>query len=495
MLGRTLYGKVAALLLGLFLFLGLFYLILTMVTTRAFIREVDQRLNVRLASYLVSKNSFIQEDKVNERALKESFESLMKINPDIELYLLDRKGRILSFAAPPGRVKREYVSLAPIDRFLSGTGTLPITGDDPRNPGERKVFSAATFPEGGPAKGYLYVILGSEEHDTLVDMLGSSYILRLSTGILIAGLLFSLAAGLFLFYLLTRRLRELTREVEEFKESNFLGALPKETSGAFGKSDEIDRLSHVFRDMSQRIGSQLREIHQADSLRREMLSNISHDLRTPLASLRGYIETVHLKGEEISGDERRGYLETALKHADRMDKRVSELFELAKLEAEETRPQPEPFHLGELVQDMVLKFDLTARKVGVMLNTDFPRDLPNVYADLFLIEKAIENLVANAIRYTGDDGGNVLITLSPEEGGVLVEVSDDGPGIKAEDLPYVFDRFYRASRDEGKDPERSGLGLAITRRIVELHGSTIAVKSEMGSGTTFTFMLSTSVST
>ncbi len=295
MLGKTLYGKVAALLLGLFLFLGLFYLILTMVTTRAFIREVDQRLNVRLASYLVSKNSFIRKGKVNDRALKESFESLMKINPDIELYLLDRKGRILSFAAPPGRVKRESVSLAPIDRFLSGTGSLPITGDDPRNPGERKVFSAATFPEGGPAKGYLYVILGSEEHDTMVDMLGSSYILRLSTGILIAGLLFSLAAGLFLFYLLTRRLRELTREVEEFKESDFLGALPEETSVAFGKSDEIDRLSHVFRDMSQRIGSQLREIHQADSLRREMLGNISHDLRTPLAFLRGYIHTVHLQ--------------------------------------------------------------------------------------------------------------------------------------------------------------------------------------------------------
>lgn len=489
-MGRTLYGKVVALLLGLFLFLGLFYLILTVITTRGFIREVDQRLNMRLASYLVSKNNFMSDGKVNDRVLRENFESLMKINPAIELYLLDKEGRILSFAAPPGKVKRKRVSLGPIDRFLSGKKGFPVLGDDPRNPSEHKVFSAASVPPGGPVRGYLYVILGSEKHESVADMLRSSYILRLSAGILIAGLLLALCAGLFLFHLLTRRLRALTRDVEEFKESDFSGPLPPKAATSFLSGDEIDLLDGVFREMSERIVSQLGEIRQADSLRREMLGNISHDLRTPLSSLRGYIETVLLKEKELTEPERRIYLETALSHTDRLGNLVSELFELAKLESKETRPQREHFHLGELVQDTVQKFGLTARQRGVELRSEFPQDIPIVNADIALVERAIENLLDNAIRYTGDEG-IVTISLSPEDRGIRVDVRDDGPGIDPEDLPYVFDRFYRAKRDEGKDPERSGLGLAITRRIVELHGSSIGVSSEKGSGTTFTFLLPT----
>lgn len=487
-MGRTLYGKLAALLLGLFLFNGLFHLLLTVATTRTFIREVDQRLNVPLARHLVSRTLFIKDGKANEDALRESFHSLMEINPAIELYLLDTEGNIISYAAPPGKVKRDSVSLGPIKRFLTGTKTLPIMGDDPRDPGSRKVFSAAPTPERGPPEGYLYIILGGEEHDTVVDMLKSSYILRLSSGIFFAGLLLALAAGLFLFHLLTRRLQYLTREMEGFRDSDFSEAVKSEPLPPAGPGDEIDRLRQVFREMSFRITSQVSEIRRADSLRREMLGSISHDLRTPLSSLRGYIETVLMKEGKITEKERKLNLETALKHTDRLGNLVSELFELAKLEAREATISPEPFHLGELVQDMALEFKLLADQRGVALTTDFPEELPPVYADIALIERAIQNLVDNGIRYTRREG-TVTTTLSPSNSEIRVTVEDDGPGIKPEDLPYVFDRFYRAKRDEGKDPERAGLGLAITRRIVELHGSTISVSSTESTGTKFTFTL------
>ncbi|NIO16919.1 MAG: sensor histidine kinase [Deltaproteobacteria bacterium] len=487
---RTLYGKLALLLLGLFLFTGLFHLFLTIATTRAFIREADQRLNAPLARYLVSRALFLKDGKANEEALKESFQAFMEINPAIELYLLDREGNILSYAAPPGKVKRKAISLAPIERFLQGSGTLPIMGDDPRDPGGKKVFSAATVPASGATEGYLYVILGGEEQDTVMDMLKKSYILRLSSGILVAGLLFALAAGLFLFHLFTRRLRHLTREIEGFRDSDFSEPAQAQQLPLPGPEDEIDRVRNVFREMSARIISQVSEIRRVDSLRREMLGGISHDLRTPLSSLRGYIETVLMKEGEITDRERKNYLETALKQTDRLGNLVSELFELAKLEAGDAAVSFEPFHLGELVQDMVLKLRIIAERRGVALEAGFPEDLPPVHADVGLVERAIQNLVENAIRYTGENG-TVTLTLSPAGSTVSVAVKDEGPGIAPEDLPFIFDRFYRPKRDEGKDPDRAGLGLAITKRIVELHGSTIAVSSPEGSGTTFTFTLPT----
>lgn len=483
---KTLYGKIVLILSGLFLIIGLLYILLTLFTTRLYIQEGAQRLNHDLAKYLVSQMPFIEEGKINEGALRQSFDMLMKINHNIEVYLLDTNGNILSYSAPEGKVKRKSVSLTPVKRFLEEGATLPVLGDDPRDSVRQKVFSASTIPLEGPPEGYLYIILGSEEYDSIARILRGNYILRLSTGVAAAGLIFVFVTGLFLFRYLTRRLRGLALVMNSFKQSDFHEPIALSHLLNKGGGDEIDHLGTIFEEMSHRIIKQINEIRQVDVHRRELVSNISHDLRTPLASLQGYIETLLLKGGDNFTQEQRLYLDTALRHSKRLTKLVSELFELAKLDAGQMDVHFEPFHPGELVQDIAKKFQLLAEKKGVSIETNFPESLPFVFADIGLIERALQNLIDNAIRHT-QEGGTVGIFLIPEKSGIRVQVRDNGCGISGDDIPYIFDRFYRAKG--GNLSGSTGLGLAITKGIIELHGSLIEVESGINTGTTFTFLL------
>ncbi|MBI3610379.1 MAG: HAMP domain-containing protein [Nitrospirae bacterium] len=483
---KTLYAKLAAVLLGLFCLIGVFYVLLTLFTTQMHLQEVNQKLNRTLAEHLVSKNILMTEGRINEAVLKDIFHMLMVINPNIEIYLLDPNGAILAFSALPGKVKRQEVSLEPIRRFLNKNTTLPILGDDPRDVSRKKIFSVCPIPVAGPVEGYLYVILSGEEYDSVAQMLQGSYILRLSTGVVSGGLLFALLAGLVFFNLLTRRLRRLASTMEAFKQSNFSEPIKQSVhdKGRFG--DEIDRLGETFNQMTDRIVLQMTKLKEADALRRELVANVSHDLRTPLASLHGYLETLLLKEGTLTPEEHRNYLEIATKHSERLGKLVSELFELAKLDSYETQPHVEPFSLSELVQDVVQKFQLTSEKKRVGLRAELPKNLPFVSADIGLIERVLENLIENALRYT-PEGGAITIALVLNNDRVKIQVADTGCGIPQEELPYIFDRFYRVEKHERSDG--AGLGLAIAKRILELHGSSIEASSVVNNGTTFTFHL------
>ena len=483
---KTLYGKLAAVLLGLFLLTGILYLTLTLTTTRMHWQEVNQKLNRTLAEHLVTKNILLTKGRVNEAVLKDLFHMLMVINPNIEIYLLDPKGAILAFSAPPEKVKRTNVSLEPIRKFMNQNATLPILGDDPRDADRKKIFSVCPIPAMGPVEGYLYVILSGEEYDTAAQMLQGSYILRLSTGVVIGGLLFAALAGLVLFNLLTRRLRKLASAMETFKQSDFSEPLnpPVHVQGRPG--DEIDRLGETFNRMTDRIVLQMNKLKETDALRRELVANVSHDLRTPLASLQGYLETLLLKEGTLTPEEHRNYLEIATKHSERLGKLVAELFELAKLDSRETLPHVESFSLSELVQDVVQKFHLAAEKKKVGLHPELRNDLPFISADIGLIERVFENLIENALRHT-PAGGTIAIALTPINGEVKIGVKDTGCGIPPEELPHIFDRFHRVEKHERSDG--AGLGLAIAKRILELHGCTLEVASLVNQGTTFTFHL------
>src|SRR5712692_7281130 len=161
---KTLYAKLAAVLLALFCVIGGIYVALTMLTTRLYIEEANQKLNRTLAATLAHQKPLIKNGQIDRSMLNQVFDALMAVNPDIEIYLLDPDGKILAFSAPPGRVKRGSVSLQPILDFIEG-GRLPIKGDDPRDPGRRKIFSAVRLSSGG----YLYVILGGEDYDSVVQ--------------------------------------------------------------------------------------------------------------------------------------------------------------------------------------------------------------------------------------------------------------------------------------------------------------------------------------
>ena len=307
----------------------------------------------------------------------------------------------------------------------------------------------------------------------------------IATKILISCLLFAFLAGLMVFSMFTRPLQQLADSVDSFRSSNFL--MPVKISISDPGGDEIDRLGYSFEQMQQRIIDQVQRLQNVDTQRRELLANVSHDLRTPLASMRGYLETLLLKQGMISDEEQRNYLEIATKQGERLGKLIADLFEFSKLDANEVTLTLEVFSISELLQDIAQKFQLSAAQRQVRIDTHFTPSMLLVNADIGLIERVLENLIENALRHC-PSGTAVRLSAERSDDFVLVKVADTGSGIAPKDLGKIFDRFYQGDRNYGQRGG-AGLGLAITRQILLLHGADIQVESTLGQGTTFSFRL------
>jgi two-component system OmpR family sensor kinase len=479
---RTLYSRLA---LTLFLLLCLVGVILIQVighSSNLYQQEVAQKLNRELAAHIVGEYPLIRNREINRPALDRLFHQLMVINPSIELYLLDTQGTVLGYSAPAGKVVRSRVALDPVRRFIAGEARFPLKGDDPRDRDANKVFSAAPVVDADGLQGYLYIVLGGEQYDHVAEMLGHSYILDSALTVLLIALVVALAGGLLAFALLTRRL-------------GILGSVMRRYAGEQGgglalrypvrSDDEIDRLGQQFNTMADKIGAQFQDLRRMDNLRREMVANISHDLRTPLTTLRGYLETLELKRGELSEQEQREYVQTALSHSQRLGRMVEELFELARLDSCESVVYSEPFSMCELVQDVAQKYRLRAQEKSITVDVSLNRAAPPVYGDIAMMQRVLENLLENGLRHT-PAGGRIRIGVDVDSGNVVVQVADTGCGIPEEDVPHIFERFYQREGHRS-DTDNAGLGLAIVRRILELHGSVIQVSSEPDKGTTFSF--------
>ena len=485
MMFRTLYSRLA---LTLFILLCLVGVILIQVighSSTLYQQEVAQKLNRELATHIVAEQPLIQDRKINHKALDHLFHQLMVINPSIELYLLDEHGAVLGYSAPAGKVRRTQVALEPVREFLDGNARFPLKGDDPRDSEGRKVFSAARIADHDGLQGYLYIVLGSEQYDHVVQMLGDSYILDSALLVLLVALAAALTAGLVVFALQTRRLRVLGDVMRRYAGADGDGSLVIRYAG--NTSDEIDVLGQQFNAMADKITSQINELMRMDGVRREMVANISHDLRTPLTTMRGYLETLQLKHAELSLDEQQQYLQTALSHSQRLGSMVEELFELARLDSCESVVYSEPFSMCELVQDVTQKFQLRAREKSVQLNVSLDPEAPLVHGDIAMMQRVLENLLENGLRHT-PTGGSIDIGVDVDSGSVVVRVTDTGCGIPAEDVPRIFERFYQQDKNRSAG-DNAGLGLAIVKRILELHDSVINVSSELERGTTFSFRI------
>lgn len=481
---RTLYAKLSLSLTALLVAVGVLYTLLSLSTARYYLQETGQKLNLDLAKNLVADRKLVHDGRINQKALSSTFMEYMVINPSIEIYMLDLDGTILSYSADPGKVKRRTVSLAPIYDFLNGKKP-PILGDDPRSHDKQKIFSVTPIPDTNSPQGYLYVVLQGEQYDNAERLINESLLWK-QTGMALAGsLLLGLLAGLLLFKKLTRRLDTLSRKIAHFRSNDFSAFDPINVTNT--ASDEIDRLDTTFSQMAQRIVTQMNELKQQDELRRELVTNVSHDLRTPVAILHGYLETLDIKSHALDPQELKHYVQLALASGNRLNRLITELFELATLEARDYHPQMEPCNLAELVHDVLHKFQHQADNMQITLSLQIPATAIFVHGNIGLIERALENLLGNALEHTPPQG-SVEINLAPMQDNILLQVRDSGPGIPAEDLARIFERFYQGKQKSNRT-KPGGLGLSITKRIVELHSGTIYVDSQHGRGSTFTIKL------
>lgn len=480
---KRLYVRLALTTGLLFLLVGGALILISAKTSELYLLETTQEINRDVALHAAEDMPLINDDGVNKAALKELAHHVMFMNPIVEVYLLDTQGKVLSHALPYDTVLRDRVDMGPLNAFMQKDRELPIFGDDPRSADAKKVFSVSPiFDEQGETQAYLYTVLNGKTYDGVRQSLSESYNLRAGMFTIVAALAFALLGGLVLFFFLTRRLQWLANAVGAYRDGSYRDPIAIEKKTRDG--DEIDVLSSAIRDMSGRIEQQFDAQREIDKNRRELIANVSHDLRTPVSSIQGYLETVLVK--QLDVPTQRTYLQTAHKQCLRLNDLISELFELSTLESDTMEPQWESFPVMELVQDIIHDHEIAARERGITLSAESADQSVQVYADIAMIHRALDNLLQNALKHTAA-GGTVSIRVRNEQQRVLVEVIDDGEGISSKDIPHIFDRFYRPQTQE---PEAGhGLGLAIVKRIVELHRSQIAVRSERNQGAEFSFWL------
>lgn len=287
----------------------------------------------------------------------------------------------------------------------------------------------------------------------------------------------AVAISIILVYVFSRRLVKPLKQIKN--------AAKTIAGGEFGKrlviksNDEIGELAKVFNQMAA-------ALENLEEMRRGFIANVSHELRTPMTSIRGFIEGI-LDGT-IPPERQSQYLTIVRDEANRLNRLVNNLLDLARMEAGEVKMVFKPFDINELVRRCVIKLETLLVEKNITVEAKFDDDTMLVNADADAIERVIYNLMHNSIKFTPQDG-RITVMIEPQKDKALVSVEDTGSGIEGTELDMIWERFYKSDKSRSRDKTGTGLGLAIVKNIINEHGQEIWVESEVGKGTKFTFTI------
>jgi signal transduction histidine kinase len=377
-------------------------------------------------------------------------------------------------SAAPGSPAPDGTSIA----VLAG-GAFAWSGPElatpPRYPGGVHVgvengVEFAVVPLRDGSGGMLYAV--REEPGFLVA--STRFLFEFWWQLLIAG---TVAAGIALLVArwlargMTQPLRDMAKAARRMETGDYSQRV------VTSSRDEVGQLAVAFNRMSS-------ELESLERVRRDLVANVSHELKTPISALRAHLENL------LDGVERPepATLQVMLAQSERLGRLVDQLLELSRLESGDLPLHREEVQLLPLVSRVLSEIEVTRARRDVELAQDVPEDLPAIFADAERVHQVLFNLLDNAVRFT-PSGGRVRVTASRHNGSVDVAVTDTGPGIDAEHLPRLFDRFYRVDTARSREEGGTGIGLAIARSVVEAHGGRIWAESEPGKGSTFTFEL------
>ncbi|WP_430966426.1 ATP-binding protein [Spongiimicrobium sp. 2-473A-2-J] len=466
--------------------MGASYIFITGYFANKYNQATAQRVNANIADHLIEEkfqnaSPFLADGSVNKALFGDVMHDMMAVNRSIEVYLLDKTGEILYSVVldHSENAPEKTVSLAPIQSFIANKGQEYVLGDDPRNPGKQKIFSAAAFNVDG-REGFIYIILAGKEFQLISENLLGQYFMKLGIGATVLTMIFAAVIGMLSIWFLTKNLRLITRTIRKFQEGDLNARIEN------AEKSDIEVFAHSFNDMADTIVGNIDKMKSVDQLRRELIANVSHDLRTPLAILKGYVETLQIKRDSLSEQEKQEYLQITHTNIDKLSKVIDQLFEYSKLEAEQVTPEKEPFSITELSHDLIAKFKVIADKKKIALVLDKPEKNSMVFADLSLVERALQNLIENAVKYTEPEG-KVTLSIQPTGKNIEISIADTGAGIPLSEQPFIFDRYKQV--DPSTQKQGSGLGLAIVKKIMDLHETTITVLSSPREGSSFIFRL------
>lgn len=477
--------------------------------------------------------------------------SLLLFEPDSQLYLLALDGTVLASTGSKPLAPQFKVAIAPVRQAASAApsaapsarpqrGAAYVMGDDPEYMDEDAVIAARALEQpsirpGADLAGYLYLVsrkpgLPPTRLARLAEHLAGPALWPVLAVVLLATLL-----AAWIIAAVTRPLAVLSEQVARAARAGFDADAPAALPARRGVrgDDEFGRLHGGFQALLAKLHAQWDQLRRLDAFRRESVSNLSHDLRSPLTAAAASLETLQQRwhtaaeaagsADAAAGEDRR-LLDVALRNTHNAARLVRSLGDLAVLDEARFRLRLARLDLGEMLDDITMRFAERAARQGVALVCDLggdagsDRSAPPVplaaEVDVELVERAVANLLDNALRFTPAGGRIVLSAQALDAAGgglpggvggagsgaamVRITVRDSGSGIAPGDLEHLFDRHFRGGGRRPGDPARAeggnGLGLAIVQRIVELHGGRVAVRSDAGLGTVVTLDLPVRVS-
>ncbi|GLV58431.1 hypothetical protein KDH_52640 [Dictyobacter sp. S3.2.2.5] len=356
----------------------------------------------------------------------------------------------------------------------SSTGSMQLDTDDGSS---TAVYAIAPLNNGGQIIGAIYVAQINVAYGGILSQI-NQYIILASLGVAVIAALCS--------YLFVRRfvrpLELLTTAAENMKHGSYTQRVTQHFP-----QDEVGLLAQTFNEMADTIEADVTELRRQDQMRRDLIANIAHDLATPLTAIQGLSEA--LADDVISDPESRH--ETAQRigrEVQRLRRLVADVRQMTMLEAGQIHLDLAPLDLHSLVDETVAVIAPECEALGIKLQNNIPADLPYVEADSDRVTQVLLNLLDNARRHT-NGGGHISVDAAKKDGQVRISVRDTGVGIDKEDLPHIFERFYRADRSRAAKTGGSGLGLAIVKAIVTTHGGKVWAESTPGQGTTVIFTL------
>ena len=475
-----------------------------------FEHETTYRRGTAFLGRVVANNDYLFETYEGEPdKFRGWLRNMVLFEPDTQLYLLDLDGAVLATSGSAKIPPDFKVALKPVLQAIGQPDAAYVMGDDPERMDADAVVAVqsvrrATMQASDAVVGYLYLVLHTDQRSSREPEDGRWAALRMSFGRPALGLILAIVtvttlAAVLIIVSVTRPLQRLTDAVASISQRGLDAGLTDAPQTALPPvtPDEFGQLTRAFEMMLATLRKQWGELRRLDHFRREGVSNLSHDLRSPLTATVACLETLDARwGADNAGAsaEDRRLVEIALRNTRNAARLVQSLGDLAKLDEPEFKLHAEVVDVGELLDDIAIRFAERAAKQGVELvaehAADEMRSLPFAAVDIELFERAIANLVDNALKFC-PRGARIALAAQVRDGCVEVSVADTGPGIAAADLPHLFDRFYqsRQSVAPATGEGGKGLGLAIVKRIAELHNGAVSVASQPGEGTKVQFSL------
>lgn len=485
------YQRITLIVVGVFMLILALFFSSTSYLQKQTRFEAEQLLHKDLAEHLVADNPLLKDGVYDHSALENLFHMLMLLGPGFEFYYIAPDGNILTHSSTDTSVlQRKNINIEPVKTFVDKPKAFPIFVDDPQDANKQKIFSAAPVYNDSQMQGYLLVIIGSQTYDSILAGLKNSQSLREFFLFIAAGLLAIFGILLVLFKFITAPLRRLSNDVDAFRKAGYKLENARNLSQKWcvGSNSEIDRLGCAFSELYQHVDQQFHELERINEQRKEMLADISHDLRTPLASMKGYIETLYLQGDTLSVDDQKRFISICMRNMNNLKLLIDQIFELAYLEGGQVTLEKEMCAIGEFLFDIASKFSLDAQEKNITLSLEPTHIEGYVNTDLGKLERILSNLIDNAIRHT-KPGGKITLFVHETKDGLNVGVEDTGIGIADNELSCIFTPRFQASNVRKQSGKNVGLGLAISQKLVTLLNSNLEVKSQYGVGTTFSFLL------